>query len=299
MPAPFLETDIVMGATTALIGPNNGRYPFGNSVLVAGSEERVLIDPSLGLVDRPALQVDRMLVSHAHEDHLAGVHLHPYAPLHAHHDDVAALRELDALLDVYGMPEPMRTTWGRDVITEFHYSERADAAGFSHGQRFDVGGASIDVVHLPGHTRGHCGFMIEPDGVFFVADIDLSAFGPYYGDHWSDLSDFEQAIATCRTVDARFYATFHHRGVVAGREEFLRQLDIFEAVIGDRERRLLEFLAEPRTMDDIVEHRFVYRKDVQLVFADHVERTSMGMHVARLLADGRLTETEPGKYRAS
>ena len=294
----LLETDIVIGSTVVLTGPNGGKYPYGNSIVVIGAEETLLIDPSLGLIDRDPLKVDRMLVSHAHEDHLAGVHLHPQASVHAHTEDVGAVRSFDLFLEVYGMPSSIADQWGPQIIDEFHYVPRLDATSFEDGARFDLGGGiSVEVVHLPGHTRGHCGFMIEPDGVFFVADVDLSAFGPYYGDHWSDLEDFERSIAKARTIQAKHYATFHHKGVVAGQDEFVRQLDAFGAVIAKREVALLEFLAEPATMSDIVAHRFIYRPGVDLLFADHVERTSMTMHLTRLQRTGAVLEIEPGRFR--
>jgi hypothetical protein len=68
-------------------------------------------------------------------------------------------------------------------------------------------------------------------------------------------------------------------------------------VIADRERRLLEYLAEPRSIDDIAAHRFVYRPADPVSFAEPVERRSMSQHVDRLLAAGRVREVEPGRYR--
>ena len=70
-------------------------------------------------------------------------------------------------------------------------------------------------------------------------------------------------------------------------------------MIGVREARLLEFLAEPRSIDEIVAHRFIYRPGVQLVWADNVERRSMTMHINRLLRHGGVVETEPGRYRVA
>ena len=63
-----------------------------------------------------------------------------------------------------------------------------------------------------------------------------------------------------RTAD--YYVTFHHRGVIEGREEFLRLLDEFHAVIPRRHEAMLEFLAEPHTLDEMVAHRFIYRPHV-------------------------------------
>jgi DNA-binding transcriptional ArsR family regulator len=100
-------------------------------------------------------------------------------------------------------------------------------------------------------------------------------------------------------VEARWYATFHHIGVIEGRAAFLEKLGRFAAVIGDRERRLLEYLNEPRTLDDIAEHRFVYRPKDPVSFAAPVERRSMGQHIDRLLRTGQVREVEPGRWVAS
>ncbi len=269
-------------------------------MLVSGSHGALLIDPSVTVVERGGApeRVDRILVSHAHEDHLAGIGTFPDSKVHAHHNDLLGLQSLDGLMEVYGMPIHIETKWRDEVVEKFFYTPRADASGFADGEEFDLGGVRVQVVHLPGHTRGHCGFLVEPDGVFFVADVDLTSFGPYYGDHWSDLEDFERAIEKCRHVDAKSFVTFHHKGVVHGRSEFLTQLDKFAAVIQDREQRLLAFLSEPRSIEDIVQHRFIYRPGAQVLFADHVERTSMGMHLDRLLRDGAISLDE-GKYRTT
>jgi glyoxylase-like metal-dependent hydrolase (beta-lactamase superfamily II) len=156
----------------------------------------------------------------------------------------------------------------------------------------------VRALHAPGHTRGHCVLHVEPEDVVYLGDIDLSSFGPYYGDAWSSLEDFERTLARVREIDARWYATFHHIGVVEGRPAFRERLDRFAAVIATREQRLLDFLVEPRSLDEIVAHRFVYRPGDAVPFADDVERRSMGQHLARLLAQQRVAEIDGDRYRA-
>jgi glyoxylase-like metal-dependent hydrolase (beta-lactamase superfamily II) len=305
-PAAALETDLQLGTNPgrviALVGALNGKYPSGTSVLVAGKEESLLIDPSITVAERGGVPgcVDRMLVSHAHEDHLAGCSTFPDTPVHAHHDDLLGLQSVDGMLTVYGFEEPIRTTWTQTLIDDFHYLPRPDATGFADGHRFDLGGSmSVTVVHLPGHTRGHCGFMIEPDGVFFVADIDLTGFGPYYGDHWSDLEDFERSIDHVATIDAKHYVTFHHKGIISTRSEFLTQLAAFRAVISSRDHKLVAFLSEPHSLDEIAGANFIYRPGSAPTFAEAVERRSMSMHLTRLLRDGVVLEAKPGLFRAT
>uniref|UniRef100_UPI0005277505 MBL fold metallo-hydrolase n=1 Tax=Streptomyces bikiniensis TaxID=1896 RepID=UPI0005277505 len=85
---------------------------------------------------------------------------------------------------------------------------------------FDLGGRTVTVVHLPGHTPGHSGYLVEPDGFLYVADIDLTSFGPYYGDPGSSLPDFEASMRRCREIGARWYGTGHQKGVIEGAAAF-------------------------------------------------------------------------------
>jgi glyoxylase-like metal-dependent hydrolase (beta-lactamase superfamily II) len=288
---------------TVLPGADSGRYPDGNSLLVEGTAASVVIDPSLSVADGTAgaldpNRVDRVLVSHCHEDHLAGLFRFPQAAVHVHAADRVGLASLDGLMQIYGMPPVMEQRWRAEVVTRFHYVPRPDAISYADGDVFDLGGVTIRVIHLPGHTRGHSGFFIEPDGVMFLADVDLTGFGPYYGDAWSSLDDFERTIERCRRIDARQYVTFHHKGIVQDRVEFLKLLDDYQAVIARREQAMVTFLAEPRTLDEMVAHRFMYRPHVQLLFVDAVERRSAQLHLARLMARGTVAQPTADHYQA-
>jgi hypothetical protein len=133
-------------------------------------------------------------------------------------------------------------------------------------------------------------------GALYLGDIDLSSFGPYYGDAWSSLVDFERSLERVCDIEARWYITFHHIGVL-DRADFLERLDRYAAVIASPEERLLEYLGEPRTLADIARHRFVYRPGDAVPFADPVERRSMSQHLERLAAGGLVEELAGGRYR--
>ena len=134
-------------------------------------------------------------------------------------------------------------------------------------------------------------------GVFFLSDIDLTGFGPYYGDVWSDLEDFEESLIKVRDEEADFYVTFHHKGIIESRAEFLELLDGFHAVIGRRDEAMREYLAEPHSIQEMADHRFIYRPHVEMAFVESVERNSAQMHVDRMLRRGEATEVEPGRFQ--
>ncbi len=290
-----------LGAATILFGAGNGKYPDNNALLIEGGESTMLVDPSLGVRVRgrnalPA--VDLVLLGHCHEDHTAALPLFRDAPVHVHEEDLPGLLDLGGFLSIFGVEPERREEFGRVLKTRFFYEPRPDAVPFRDGDLFDLGGGvSVRVLHAPGHTRGHCVLLIEPDGVLFLGDIDLTGFGPYYGDDWSDLEAFERSLELVRGIEAAHYVTGHHIGLLDHRDAFIDRLDRYAARIADRERRLLEYLAAPRTMDDIVAHRFVYRPRDRGTGIPKVERRSAQLHLDRLRRAGRL-ERDGETYRA-
>lgn len=294
-----------IGCATVLFGERGGKYPHGNSLLVRGADATALIDPSLALVERRAIGrpvegVDLVVNSHCHEDHIAGNHLFPDATWHMHEADQPGLGSLDAMLAIYGYPEPVHSLFREILVDDFHYTPRPEASPFVDGDVFDLGGGvRIRVLHAPGHTRGHSFFWIEPDDVLYLGDVDLSSFGPYYGDAWSSLGDFERTLAALPALRPRHWATFHHVGVLDDRSAFEARLARFRGVIADRETRLLAFLREaPRSLEEITAHRFVYRPEDRIPYADPVEARSMGQHLERLLASGEVREVGSGRFLA-
>ncbi|MFF5713229.1 MBL fold metallo-hydrolase [Streptomyces sp. NPDC012756] len=280
-----------------LVGPHRGAYPHANSLLVRGTAESLVVDPSLSLVTDPP-PADAVLVSHAHEDHIAGLAGYD-APVRVHRADLDALRSRESMVAGLGLPPEAVPAVDRMLRDEFHVHGRPDAQGFDDGTVFDLGGRTVTVVHLPGHTAGHSGFLVEPDGFLFVADIDLTSFGPYYGDPGSSLDAFEASMRRCREIDARWYGTSHQKGVIEGAAEFRRRLDAFEEVVRKRDTALLGLLSEPRTVEDIVGHRLVYRPHVEAPHVEPVERRTAVRHLDRLTRAGLVTEVEAGRYRAS
>jgi glyoxylase-like metal-dependent hydrolase (beta-lactamase superfamily II) len=200
-------------AVTVLTGAANGKYPSGNSVLVRGTDAAALIDPSLdvALAGGPPADVRHVVLSHVHEDHIAGLFTVPTSSVWAHPADLVGLQSLEGLLEMYGMvPGSAADVWAKMLVDDFHYVARPDASALHPGTPLDLGSVTVRLEHLPGHTRGHCAVVIEQAGedtVAFVGDIDLSSFGPYYGDAWSALDDFVTSLERVTAIDARWFVT--------------------------------------------------------------------------------------------
>src|SRR5208283_1140797 len=108
----------------------------------------------------------------------------------------------------------------------------------------------------------------------------LSSFGPYYGDATSSLTAFRRTLETMADLPARAWVTSHHKGVVTEREEFLRLLHAFREKIDRRERAILDALAgEPRSLDGLVAHRFLYPPGYDDIYIEEAERNTLMQHL--------------------
>lgn len=294
--------DRTIGCVTVLGGERGGKYPHGQPLVVRGTDATAIIDPSLALIGRTDLpRVDLVLNSHCHEDHVAGNHLFRSASWHMPEQDLAGLQSLDGLMAMYGYRPEVDAAFRVVLRDKYCYEPRPDALALHDGQVIELGGGvRVRVIHAPGHTRGHSLFHVEPADVLYLGDIDLSSFGPYYGDACSSLPDFERTLIDVRAMRAAHYATFHHIGVLDTREAYLERFDRFAGVIADREARLLAWLDQPRTLEAIVAHRFVYNRGTSpdASFTDDVELRTMSQHLERLALGGQVEALEGGRYRA-
>jgi glyoxylase-like metal-dependent hydrolase (beta-lactamase superfamily II) len=278
------------GKLKLMLGPNRGRYPFCHSLFWDG-DVKVLIDPAC---DPNALQevanrggVDVVLLSHYHEDHFAGMHLFPKAKLYIHYLDAPALADWETIFAFYGM-EPgteERIRFEKALAEFFHFTPRKANVELKDTQRLDFGDLHIEVIHTPGHCPGHCCFYFTEPDVLFLADYDLTRFGPWYGDRVSDLDALVKSAEKVRYHPARWKVVAHEEPVFEGDIE--DRWKPYLAVVDRREAALLDFLSEPRTMDEIAAKRFVYGKAKEPAsFYEFGERGIMQKHLDRLLNRG-------------
>jgi glyoxylase-like metal-dependent hydrolase (beta-lactamase superfamily II) len=294
-----LSPSFQRGPVSVYSGDKSGKYPDGNQVLVRGRDTLAAFDtPQVAnRLEAELADAELVILGHVHEDHIAGLHLLPRARVLAPQGDLEALRSWEGLARHYGYAPRVLGAMKHKIERQFHYVARPDAEGYADGARWELGGVTVHALHMPGHTSGHSVLLVEPEGVAFIGDIDLSSFGPYYGDATSSLEAFRRTLRAVAEVPARVWITSHHKGVITERETFLALLQAFAGKIEAREQAIAAHLAAgPSTLDELTAHRFLYPRGYQDVFIEDAERRTIAQHLASLAAAGRVRE-EAGRYR--
>ena len=278
------------GPVRVYLGAKSGKYPDGNQVVVQGADTRVAFDtPQVARHIGADLDgVDLVILGHVHEDHMVALGRLPGARVQVHEADLAAAQSWDGLARHYGYAPPVLAAVRAMIERDFDYTPRPDAMGYADGALWELGaGVRVRAHHLPGHTAGHCALVEESEGVAFVGDIDLTGFGPYYGDATSDLGLFRRSLARVKEIDARVWVTSHHRGVLTERDAFVQAVERFAAKIDERSDKLLGYLRErPHSLDALVARRMLYPPGFELPYVEAAERRSIVQHLALLQTEG-------------
>jgi glyoxylase-like metal-dependent hydrolase (beta-lactamase superfamily II) len=277
-------------------GENQGKYPFCHSLYI--EEAGILIDPASNRERLLQLRQDQgvkmVWLSHAHEDHLMHLDLFDDLPLWISDKDSPPLSSLEIFLDSYGMDNDFRKYWRQRFKEEFHFKPRKPTQFLQGGQVIDLGMVTVEVISTPGHTPGHLAFFFRGPKVLFLGDYDLTRFGPWYGDVHASIEETIDSVNRLKRISAEVFLTSHEAGVFMGDPGKL--WDDYLSVIYERERRLLEYLIEPRTLEEIVRAWLVYgRQREPKGFFEFGERALMKKHLERLIRSGSVFQEE-GRY---
>jgi len=271
-----------------------GKYPFCHSVLI-DDRNRAVIDASSDMDKLNQFKdkgpVDYLITSHAHEDHLAFNYLFPVSRFCVHPFDAPHFENVESLIDSYGdMPQEEREKWRGFLENDCHYTPRRPDLLINDGMVVDFGEVKMEVIHTPGHTKGHCAFYFIEQRILFTADLDLTKAGPYYGDRTSDIEETIHSLERLKTVEAEIYLTAHGKGILEGDPEHINR---YLEVIFLREEKLMDLLSKgAKTLDQIVQEGIIYGNKSPIGPWDLTlsERTMILKHLSRLTNMNRVAQ---------
>ena len=243
-------------------------------------------------------RVTGVFLSHFHEDHQKYNYLFPEARFYGPVLEAEAFTSMAAIFRFMGITDPQfQDYWRRTLTQDFHFRPLTNFTPYLPGQLFQLGEVILEIIPAPGHTPGHSCFHFPRQQLLFLADVDLTPFGPWYGDATSNLETFASTLDALKHFRAQTYITAHEQGLFT-EAEFQSGLAAFHHKIEQREARLLEALGTPQSLDRLVAQHLIYgkAKEPQFVY-DHMEGQMLAKHLDRLLRQGLITSTPAGFQR--
>ena len=269
-------------------GGKNGTYPYSHSLYVADGGG-ILVDAGSDPAEierlRTSSGIAAIVMTHYHEDHFTFLSRLPDTPVWASDADAPALESLETLLARYGVLGNEWDTFYRELFEgKFPFVPRKVARRIADGEELRFGDTRAVAVVAPGHTPGHLCLHFPDDGILFLGDYDLTAFGPWYGDAPCGIDAFRISARRLAGIKADRFVVSHegpvHRGPIAGVvEEYL-------SVIDRREAALRDYLREPRTRAEIIARRLVYGPGRDGPWFDYGEWALLSKHLDGMLARG-------------
>ena len=171
--------------------------------LLAGEKEAVLIDTGYGTValDEVVSSLTRLpvtvLCTHGHFDHIGGIGFFPSARMHRADRDLYHQHKQEV----------------RKIAPNCIAPESAEELDWFDGElTLDLGGRTLEIFQVPGHTRGCVAILDVERRQIFTGDTCCKAAVLLNFDHSADLATFRESIVAILEQQDRFDTTWpsHH-----------------------------------------------------------------------------------------
>lgn len=282
-------------------GANRAKFPEANALLI---DDEVLtlvdagpskshIEKTLTDIGRSVKDLDRIVLTHFHIDHkgyAAELQEESGCELMCHPLAERGVRTFGGMVQDYGIKgNPMYSDWISAITTWLpHVTSDYEVTGnFSDDKPIDCGETQLIPVHTPGHTPDHTCFGINDYETLLVVDIDLTRFGPWYGNVVSDIEQFESSIRKIMELSPRTCISSHLLNPVM--EDVQGRLAEFLAAFESRDERILELVSSG--LDSL--EKLVNRPTIYLKFPHPIyyifEEFMVQKHLDRLVKRGLIT----------
>ncbi|MHA1933788.1 MAG: MBL fold metallo-hydrolase [Candidatus Thorarchaeota archaeon] len=285
-------------------GKNKARFPEANCLLI-DDEQLTLIDAGAAIdnIDRTLKDlghglgdINQIILTHFHIDHkgyAAQIQRMSDCEIICHPLAEKGVATFEGLVELIGIDSHKRyKAWEHYLEDKVsHVKSSYEVNGhFKEDKPISCGEIELIPIHAPGHSLDHTVFGINGLETLFLVDIDLTSFGPWYGNAVSDISDFRKSMERIIELEPRVGISSHLLDPVEeGLHDRLKKyLDAFDL----RDERIIQYISEGHnTIEDLATIPTIYPTLPSIVFLTF-EEFMIEKHVEYLETKGVL-ETGP------
>lgn len=266
------------GPIHVISGEDKSRFPFCTSLFI-DDDIKALIDPGAGyqcLCDlKKEADMDMVINTHYHFDHITWNYLFEGSQIIINEKEAECFTDRKVLGSYLGMEEVYGRAWVDEWLKRIAAPDTVQSmfspqnnhrwwlstsrldGRYRWGDVLDFGRIKMHVIGAPGHSAGFSCMYFPQYGVIYTADLDLTAFGPWYGGSDGDIDQFIESCKKIESIDAEYFITGHEIGIV-DKKEFSRGLKRFVGIIEKRNELIISFLSKPLTLKELVDKGLIY-----------------------------------------
>ncbi len=191
-----------------IVGPNRGRFPYSNCLLLESAMASILVDSGCGAQNLTAVKdgINAVIYTHYHPDHISGHHMLGRVRVYAPEGEMPykSLEDLARRFASTHYKEWMEFAMSYVGVKTVPIADEY----YKPGEDVCIRDVCIKTIPAPGHLKTHT--ILELSGSHIhLTDIDLTSFGPWYANPESDPLQFIADIDLALSLDARLYTTSH------------------------------------------------------------------------------------------
>ena len=285
-------------------GRNRSRSPFANAVLIL-DETIALLDSGCGLdiIERicSVVPIDIVINSHSHPDHTAGnqlIHELSGSEIIVPAESRDTIGDANKLATRLIGPE-LAKLWIDTSLAFTGYRNFRSSSSFDDGYEFFFGKTRLKALHTPGHIGDHYCLWEAKQKILIGFDIDLSPWGPWYGNPESDIAAFRRSLAKIMSMPVQAYIPSHAKPV-KGRY-VNKRLSSYQAVFDTREQNILSLIpagtwvSPPEVVNSSPIYGFDYNKSQNKILM-YDETNMVQKHLDQLVEKEKI-KAHDGLYR--
>lgn len=281
-------------------GKQKGRVPYSNALLVGD----YLIDTGVSKSHlrrvKKRFPIKHLLFSHWHDDHIHGASylIDDEVDVLCHPQSKPIMENIIQILDLYEIKNtPVEPLFRNFVFNAFDVQNINPTGTFEGGDLFKIADSfELEVIYSPGHCIGNCCFFEHTTKTAFMVDIDLSRYGPWYGDQTSNVLEFEQSLDRLLQMDIEIAVT-GHSGVFHGSSLIKEKLRGYKDIIYQRDDTILSLLSESKPLNphNLIEKNIIYKNYSNIKeFLLIQERIMIRKHFDKFLQNGIIEKVNSG-----
>ncbi len=282
------------------------RFISMNNYLIFGSNHTILIDTGFVSSKKEILRffeknkidiskIDIILNTHCHLDHSGKnkfMKSLTKAKLMIHEKDRAAVESIDGLKKQAGsFADEFEEYWKQRLKWwNFEGGCKVDKTIIDN-EIFDLGNHILKVIFSPGHTLGHCCFLLD-EKILFAGDMGFESL--WYGNARASLLDYINTYQRLISLNLKMVLSGHLDPVEEGiKEKYKSRL----SQLLDRDNKILNLIENGHnTLEKLVKlHITVKNRSTNLadrLWQDYGEKNQISQHLDKLEHEGKIIKSQ-------